>query len=148
MNAQIGTATLNAGTATFVISNLAAARHYLSIQYRGDDYYAAANSTVLSLLVNKLTASAVVTANPNPATLGAPVVLTATLSSTGPAPTGTVKFLDGSTTLGQGVLANGVATLNTSSLLLGTNPITISYSGDANYDGSRNLGAVNVTVSR
>ena len=148
LNAQIGTATLNAGTATFVISNLAAARHYLSIQYRGDDYYAAANSTVLSLLVNKLTASAVVTANPNPATLGAPVVLTATLSSTGPAPTGTVKFLDGSTTLGQGVLANGVATLNTSSLLLGTNPITISYSGDANYDGSRNLGAVNVTVSR
>jgi hypothetical protein len=51
------------------------------------------------------------------------------------AATGTVKFLDGTTVIGSGTLAGnpGVATLNISTLSVGTHTITAAYLGDSNY---------------
>ncbi len=148
VNSQLGTATLSAGVATFLIRALPAGQHDLWVQYRGDGNYAAMNGTILKLIVSKLTATAVLTSLENPARLGDTVALTATLSGSGATPTGTVKFLDGNRTLGTGTLSGGVATLDTSDLLPGTNPITISYSGDANYKGANALAAVNVKVTK
>src|SRR5439155_23402086 len=55
-------------------------------------------------------------------------------------PTGTVTFMDGSVTLGTGMLSSSggaaTATFSTSSLTVGTHTITASYSGDGSFAGS------------
>ena len=62
-------------------------------------------------------------------------------------PTGTVTFLEGTATLGIGVLnASGVASYATSSLAVGSHSVTASYGGDANNAASLSA-AVVVTVS-
>lgn len=75
-----------------------------------------------------------VTASSNPAMAGAAVTFTVSVTSENGTPTGTVTFLDGTTTLGMGTLgAGGTATYSTSSLAAGTHSITASYSGDTNF---------------
>jgi hypothetical protein len=62
--------------------------------------------------------------------------------------TGTVTFYDGTTTLGSPAsLENGVATLNTSSLSVGTHAITAKYSGDKNNVGSSSSDVLNQTIT-
>jgi autotransporter-associated beta strand protein len=51
-------------------------------------------------------------------------------------PTGTASFYNGYTLLGTETLTGGVATLTTSALAEGTNPITAVYNGDATYEQS------------
>lgn len=68
--------------------------------------------------------------------VGQQVTFTGTVSGTSGTPTGTVTFLDGSTTLGTGTLSSGSATLQTSSLAAGVHAITISYGGDSNFNAS------------
>jgi hypothetical protein len=60
---------------------------------------------------------------------GQPVTLTANV--VGSNPTGSVTFLDGSTSLGTATLNNlGTATLTTSALAVGSHSLTASYGGD------------------
>ncbi len=70
----------------------------------------------------------------NPSSYGQPATLTATVaSSNGNAPTGTVNFNDGSTTIGSGTLnARGVATFVPSSLAVASHSIVAAYLGDSN----------------
>ena len=75
------------------------------------------------------------TASGNPVLVSTAVTLTATFSSAAGAPTGSVTFSDGTTVLGSGTLASGVATYTTSSLTVGTHTITASYAGDAGFTG-------------
>jgi hypothetical protein len=59
-------------------------------------------------------------------------LVTFTATVTGAAPGGTVTFTDGSTTLGARTLdGSGSATYLTSTLAIGTHPITAAYGGDA-----------------
>jgi hypothetical protein len=78
------------------------------------------------------------TASPNPSNTGQAVTLTASVASASAGtPTGTVAFLEGSTTLGSGTLgASATATLSLSSLASGSHPISAQYSGDAQFSGS------------
>jgi hypothetical protein len=79
--------------------------------------------------------------------LNSPVVLTATVtpgSGTG-APTGSVTFSAGSTSLGMATIASGSASVTASSLPVGTQAITAAYSGDATYAKSSSS-ASNVDV--
>ena len=80
---------------------------------------------------------------------GTSVKFTATVTgasgSTG-TPTGTVTFMDGTATLGTGILSAGVATYTTSSLAVGSHSITAAYPGDSNFSGSTST-AVPVTVT-
>ena len=72
----------------------------------------------------------------NPSTYGAGVTFTATVSGPG-TPTGTVTFLDGTTTLqSSSVDASGQATWTTSALAAGARSITAVYEGDGSFDGS------------
>ena len=74
---------------------------------------------------------------PNPSVFGQPVTFTATVSSPGPAPAGTVTFLDGAASLGTGTLnPSGVATFTTSALAVGTHSTTASYAGDPGHSAS------------
>ncbi len=75
-------------------------------------------------------------ANLTSPTLGQNVILTATVDKgTGiNVPTGTVTFLDGSTTLGTGALdGTGSATFQTTALTGGSHNITATYGGDTLY---------------
>ena len=73
------------------------------------------------------------TGAPNPSVYASKVSLTATVSPNtqgGPAPTGTVSFMEGSTILHTSTLARGIATYSTSTLGAGTHAIVAAYSGD------------------
>ncbi len=73
----------------------------------------------------------------NPSTPGQNVMFTATVSGSGPVPTGTVTFLDGSSTLASTALnGSGVATYSTTLLGVGTHSISAQYNSDANYGGA------------
>src|SRR5207247_2555757 len=75
----------------------------------------------------------------NPGTWKQSLTFTATVSGSG-APTGTVTFSDGSTSLGQGTLSTSggttTASFTTSSLAIGNHTITASYGGDSNFPSS------------
>lgn len=82
---------------------------------------------------------------------GQPVTLTATVTgfpTGGAAPTGTVTFREGGTTLGTGTLnAAGQATVTLSNLSTGVHTIDAVYAGDAEYTGSTTA-SVAITVAR
>ena len=91
------------------------------------------------------------TVDHNPAKFGATVTFTATVTTAGTsAPTGTVTFDDGSTSIGTGTLAtvggNQVATLAISTLTAGVHSITAVYGGDSNNAGSTS-GVVMETIT-
>jgi hypothetical protein len=78
------------------------------------------------------TTTTVVVSNGNPASYGMPITFTATITSAGPTPTGTVTFKNGGTPLGTGSLnAQGMTTYTTVTLGAGSYSITASYSGDS-----------------
>lgn len=78
----------------------------------------------------------------NPAIYGAPVILTATVTNGGAAaaPTGTVTFKNGTTTIGTPVTLSTSspyqAALTTSTLPVGSDSITAVYGGDSNNGSS------------
>jgi hypothetical protein len=73
----------------------------------------------------------------NPSSYGQSVTLTATVTSPGGTPTGTVTFYDGGVSLGSAPLSSGgQASLATSTLAAGTHSITAAYSGDSTFTGS------------
>jgi hypothetical protein len=83
----------------------------------------------------------------NPAASGQAIMLTATASSSNgglAAPTGTVTFLDGSTTLGTATLSSGAAGLTVSTLSAGSHNLTAVYSGDTHFAGNTSLALVQV----
>jgi hypothetical protein len=68
---------------------------------------------------------------------GFPLTLTATVTWTGPvAPTGTVRFFDGSTLLGTAPLSNGVAAFSTFADLIGDRQISAIFEGGGRFFGS------------
>ncbi len=129
--ATIGTGTLTAGVATLATTTLTVGSHSLSAVYAGDTNNSTSTSSVLTQTINAATVASTtnLSVNPNPASVGASVTLTATV--TGNTPTGTVTFQDGSTTIGTGSISAGVASFTTSSLAVGGHSLTASYAGDA-----------------
>jgi YVTN family beta-propeller protein len=102
-------------------------------------------------LVVTTASSTSLAANPNPATYGATVTLTATVS--GSNPTGTVSFADNSVGLagcgsvalaGTGNSRTAVCTSNT--LAVGTHGIVASYSGDS-VNGASSSSALSLTIN-
>ncbi len=75
--------------------------------------------------------SVALTADVNPAALGAKVTFSATVSPSGAI--GTITFNDGSTALGTVPLTSGTATIATATLVTGSHSITAAYSGDATH---------------
>jgi hypothetical protein len=135
---SIGSMTLNsAGRASFTTASLSRGNHAINANYSGDGNFLASTYTNFGETVLKDATTATVTANANPAVVGTTVTFTATLQASSPGagtPTGTVTFLDITTTLGTGTLnAAGKATFTTSALALGTHAISVSYAGDNNF---------------
>ncbi|HEX4155446.1 MAG TPA: RICIN domain-containing protein [Acidobacteriaceae bacterium] len=106
-------------------------------------------SATAGLTVSALAATQVVlTASASSVMTGTAVMFTATVSriSGTSQPTGSVTFLDGTTTLGNVALSAGVATYTTSTLAVGTHNITAEYTGDSS-DATSTSAATQVIVS-
>lgn len=137
---SLGSASLSGGAATLSTSSLAIGSHSITAQYSGDASFHGSTSSALSQVVNIAADSTTLISSVNPSAVTQSVTFTATVASTvsglTAAPTGTVTFFDGATSLGSGTMSGGVATLATSSLAIGTHSITAQYGGDANFSGS------------
>jgi hypothetical protein len=127
----IGTGTTTSGVAKLTTSSLTVATHTIKATYPGDSEFKPSSGTVKQVL-DKYPTTTTLTSSLNPSQFGQAVTFTAQVTSTGPAPTGAVKFLDGTTGIGQATPSGGVAKLTKSKLAVGTHSITAHYSGDAN----------------
>jgi hypothetical protein len=135
---QIGQGTLNgAGHASITVSTLSVASHNIVASYAGDTNNLASSSTAMAQVVQKATTATALTATPNPSSQGVYVQFAASVTGNGTAPTGTVAFMEGTTTLGTGTLnGSGIATFNTNSLTMGQHTIVAVYQGDGNNSTS------------
>jgi hypothetical protein len=106
--------------------------------YGGSSAFKPSSSPVWFQQVNRAPTNTTVITSPNPSLLGQTVTLTANVvSGTGAAPVGTVTFKMGTINiLGVVNVINGVATLQTNIIDLGSNTITATYSGGSNFLGS------------
>jgi hypothetical protein len=136
--ATLGTGTLNgAGVATFTLSSLAGGNHAITAAYGGDGNFLTSTSSALTLAINQNSSATGLSASSNPAFLGTPVTLTATVSVASGTPTGMVTFKDGATSLGAVPLdPSGHASMVANSLGSGMHPMTAAYGGDGNFIAS------------
>jgi uncharacterized repeat protein (TIGR01451 family) len=90
------------------------------------------NTASTTITVNKFTSSITLVSSASTATVIQGVTFTTTVTSSGPQPTGTVTFFDGSTALGTVALnGSGLASFTVPNFHLGNHLITAVYSGDA-----------------
>jgi hypothetical protein len=82
------------------------------------------------------TTTTAVTSSVNPSQFDQGVAFTATVTSAGGTPTGTVTFFDGTSQLGVATLSGGKASLTPVTLQFGNRAITATYSGGAGFASS------------
>lgn len=144
--------TVSAGVATvnYDTSALTAKTYSIVATYSGDNSYSGSTSSAATLTVTSAldptstTISISATPSSTQADVGSSVTMTATVahSAGASAPTGSVTFLNGSTTLGTATLdSSGAATYSTSSLGANQYSITARYAGDGTYAGSSSSAA-------
>jgi hypothetical protein len=131
----LGTANVSNNVATLPTASLAAAGSYqLTAQYSGNSNYNGTTTSALTVTVASASApvaDVALSSSASSIAFGAPVTLTATVSSS---ITGTVTFQDGMNALAAPVqLVGGVATLTTTSLPPGRNTVVAHYNGDSSY---------------
>jgi hypothetical protein len=133
----LGTGAVSGSVATFSTSSLTAGSHSITAVYAGDTNYTTSTSSILTQVINApIATSTALGSSANSANEGVSITFTATVTG-GAAPTGTVTFKDGVTTLGTGALnGSGVATFSTATLTPGSHSITAVYGGDGTHSGS------------
>ncbi len=140
----LGTGTLNssgvASLNTAGASSLSGGSHVLTAVYSGSTEFTAVTSTTLSYSIGQVSNAVTITATSsrNPSAYGDAVVLSVTLASNigAAVPTGSVSIVDTSSTTTLGTItldSAGAGTLTLPLLTAGSHPLTITYSGDANY---------------
>jgi hypothetical protein len=133
----LGTATLSGGTATFTDSTLAVGTKVVKAVYGGDANFSASTSNTVSQVITKATSTTTLRSSENPSVYEQPITLTATVvPQYSDAPTGDIEFYDGKVAVGMAKLSNGVATLTTAKLTVGTHSITAEYKGSTSFDTS------------
>jgi hypothetical protein len=140
------TGTLNAtGTALLSTQSLGVGSHALTVSYSGDNNFNAATSSATTVAVGK----GETTTYPfivNNVYLNQPSLLAVTVSGSeiGTAPTGTVQFFDNGAAISGAIplVQNGPAgagytqaTFSYTYTTAVSHTLTVSYSGDTNYDG-------------
>ena len=107
----------------------------ITASYSGDvDNLPSTSATLIEHIIGP--SKTVVTSSGSPSLVGQPVTFTATVTSNygGAIPNGeTVTFYNGTTEMGTGTTAGGVANYTTSSLTAKTHTIKATYSGDATF---------------
>src|SRR5262249_8341470 len=132
---SLGSATLSAGTGSIVTNTLALGANSITVQYAGDTNFTGQTTSPSTVTVGQASTSTTLTSAPASPVVGQTVTLTAKVGVVSPGsgtPTGTVTFMNGSTTLGTATLSGGSGSITTSSLPAGSDTITTIYSGDTN----------------
>jgi hypothetical protein len=135
---MLGSSKLSGGSALFTTSDLSAGSHSIVVAYTGDSIYGASSATRTQTV--KASTATTLSSSGNPSVSGQPLIFTAAVSPSGA--TGTVTFLNGTSTLGVGALAGGKtmcgvsSSCSTSGLGAGNHSITATYNGDSNYGSS------------
>lgn len=154
-----GTYTSPAGTlssqggATFAIpaGSLAVGTGAITVSYSGDTNYSPATKGATVTVTAVILPTPAVTVNPSASTLSANQSLTVatTVAGSSGTPTGTVTLSGGGYTSATQTLASGASsfTIPAGSLSVGTDTLTVSYSGDATYTSASNTAAVTVTAA-
>jgi sugar lactone lactonase YvrE len=144
-SSSIGTATLSGGVAAVAVSTLKAGSHGITAIYSGDANDIASTSAVVTVAVSQAASAVTLASSLNPSVTGQSVTFTATVAPSGA--TGSVQFLDGSTSLGTVTLNAGSAALSVSSLSAGSHTITANYSGDVNFKAASAAKSQTVNVA-
>ena len=106
-----------------------------------------ANLTVTANFAADTPTTTALASNNNPSTFGASVTLTATVTPIPPVG-GTVTFLDNGSSIGAGTTdGGGIATLATSTLAVGSHPLTARFEGDATHAPSTSTPALSQVVN-
>jgi hypothetical protein len=130
----VATLPLHAGSAHYATAGLTPGSHVISVVFLGSSNFAGSSSVSVTEIIMAST-STTLASSANPGMYAQTIAFKATVSSTlGAPPDGeTVTFIQGTITLGTGVLSGGQATFTTSSLGVGTKPVKAVYGGDANF---------------
>lgn len=138
--------------AQYTTSTLTNGAHQITAVYSGDpskDIQSSTSNLVVQVVQQPATLS--IGSSPNPSNYGSAVTFTATIQSAATnAATGTVVFLDNGLQIGTGTLAGNpaVATFTTSTLAVGTHPVTATYAGDNYNSQAQTPSAVNQVVNQ
>ena len=154
-NNQIGT-TVNLvnGSASVTTNSLAGGSHTVTVVYNADTNYAS-NSNTLSYVVNPAGTATSLTVSPASSLVGQSVTFTATVAVLAPAsvtPTGTVNFMDNSTSpatfLGSApVNASGVATFPTTALGVGIHNVVAVFVANSSFATSTSAAATETVAA-
>ena len=149
--ALLTTATSTGTVQITTASPIGNGNHAVTASYAGDNYTAASTSAPVTLAAAPAPTTLTLAAAPAQTSLGAQVLLTASLSpySAGTLTTDgeSIIFTSGGRTLGSANLRAGVASINLTSLPLGANSIFATYMGDANFVASTSSSAVETVVA-
>jgi hypothetical protein len=147
-SALLGSAALSNGLATLSTSGLTVGLHSIGASYSGDANFTGSNSVALSQSVVKASTSLILTTNSNPSAFGQSVTLMAAITPlNGGTATGTISFLDGTTTLGSSGVSGNAASLAINTLSVGKHSLQATYSGDGNLGASSST-ILSETVSK
>jgi large repetitive protein len=151
----IATTTLSGGTASASTSSLGVGSHVITATYNGDLNFNGSTTTLAgNQVVNKADTGTAVFSSPNPSNLGGGVTLTASVSSSGGTPPGTVTFLSDGNPLSTATLnGGGIASITTGAggvpnLPGGSHVITAAYNGNASFKTSTGTMVGNQIVNR
>ena len=133
------------------ISPVGSGFHYVEASYPGDQNNLAGVSTTIALLAQQVPTNLTLTVSPSGGdAVGQPVTLTASLDqffAQNHYASGMVSFFSNGKNLGTAAVGNnGLATLTTSALLLGTDNLRAVYPGDTNFVAS-NSSTLSYTVT-
>ena len=131
-------ASLIGGVASIVSASLSAGSHQITAHYSGDlDYNGAETALPLIQMISRAVTAVALSASQRATPYGTMVTFTATVTSGGGTPTGTVQFQVDGIDYGDLVpLVGGAAGISTASLSAGSHPITAKYGGDLNFNGA------------
>ena len=140
------------GTVTVPASTVVPGTYTITAVYAGDTVFNVSASggqpgTVLAASVG--TTTTLSSSNTSPGT-GASVTFTATVAPAASSygqPTGTVTFLNGTSSLGTGTLSNGTATFTTTALPAGTLSVTASYPATGIFGASTSTAVTETVVA-
>jgi len=137
-NTVLAQAPLNSsGVVSFSTSALAVGSDTITATYASDFTFAASSGNTVQTVQNAFTTTTTVSSSANPSVFSQSVTFTATVTSGGGTPTGTVTFKDGSSTLGTSTLdGSGHATFATSTLAVASHSITAIYNGSSTFNPS------------
>lgn len=137
----LATVPLVNGTASFTTAFVQSSQIIAS--YSGDQNFFPNSKTGVQV-VKKYATTTLLDSKPNPSTHGSIVTFSAKVNSPGPIPTGDVVFSYGNQVLGSAALVNGVATITSATLPIGSLSFMARYQGDAVSNQSQSLALIKV----